>query len=189
MIHEIVTAVRQVIATIIVCCVFYTLVVLAFAFVAAPYQRLGSLVEGKGGASVGSSLVAQRFTRPEHLWPRPSACDYDASAAAGSNLSPANPLLRDRAKEVICRLDLPQGENVPADLVAASGSGLDPHISLAGALVQIPRIANIRGIDENELRLYVERHAETNAPAAMGRGRLINVLLLNMALDKMYPTP
>jgi K+-transporting ATPase ATPase C chain len=189
MTREIVTAVRLVIASVIVCCVFYTLVILAFAAVAAPQKRLGSLVEGKDGAPVGSRLVAQAFTRPEYFWPRPSACGFDASAAAGSNLAPTNPLLRERAEKVITRLDLSEGVEVPADLVAASGSGLDPHISFAGALIQIPRIANSRGMGENELRHFVEQHAELNAPAVVGGEPLINVLLLNLALDEAHPVP
>ena len=91
MTREFATAVRLVIATVVICCVVYPVAILAFAMVAAPEKRLGSLIEGRHGAPVGSRLVAQAFRRPEYFWPRPSAVGYDASAAGGSNLSPHNP--------------------------------------------------------------------------------------------------
>lgn len=189
MIREFATAVRLVIATVLICCVVYPAVILAFAMLAVPQQRLGSLIEGRLGVPVGSRLVAQAFQRPEYFWPRPSAVGYDASAAGGSNLSPRNPLLRKRAEEILGRLAPPQESPVPADLIAASGSGLDPHISLAAALVQVPRLANGRQISENSLRQFVLQHAEWNAPLALGGEPLINVLLLNLALDEAYPVP
>lgn len=208
MIRELLASVRLTVVTVIVCCVAYPLGVLAFALVAAPETRLGSLVAGKDGAPAGSRLVAQAFTRPEYFWPRPSACDYDASAAAGSNLSPASPQLRQRAEEILARLKAePQADGnsqeaktrradastlaaqVPAELVTASGSGLDPHISLAGALVQAQRVANRRNVGENEIRRLVERHVDWNAPAALGGVPLVNVLLLNLALDEAHPVP
>ncbi len=189
MIREIATCLRLLVATLIICCLVYPLAIFGFAAVAAPSKRLGSLVEDADGLPVGSQLVAQGFTRPEYFWPRPSAVNYDASAAGGSNLSPTNPQLRERAEEILHRLDAPAGANVPADLVAASGSGIDPHLSLAGAIVQIPRVANSRAMGENELRHFVEQHAQTSAPAFLGGEPLVNVLLLNLALDEAYPTP
>ena len=189
MIREIATSVRLLVATLIVSCVVYPLAILGFAVVAAPNKRLGSLVEGADGLPVGSRLVAQGFSRPEYFWPRPSACGYDASAAGGSNLSPTSPLLRDRAEEIISRLDLPEGTEIPAELVASSGSGLDPHISLAGALVQVPRVASKRGIRENELKQFVEQQARLNAPPVVGGERLLPVLLLNLAIDEAHTMP
>ena len=189
MTREFVTALRLVIATVVICCVVYPVAILVFATVAVPQKRLGSLLEGRHGAPVGSRLVAQAFRRPEYFWPRPSAVGYDASAAGGSNLSPHNPLVRRRAEETLRQLALPQESEVPADLVAASGSGLDPHISLAGALVQVPRLANRRRISENDLKKFVQQHAEMNAPSALGGEPLINVPLLNLALDEAYPVP
>lgn len=187
MLQEFVTAARLVTATVLICCLGYPLAILAFAAVAVPQKRLGSLVEDRRGEPVGSRLIAQAFIRPENFWPRPSAVGYNASAAGGSNLSPTNSLVRKRAEEIISQLSLREGANVPADLVTASGSGLDPHISRAGALVQVWRVAKSRGLDENELRQFVERHAEQNAPLATGEEPLVNVLLLNLALDEAHP--
>ena len=189
MIRELGTSLRLVVATIVVCCVFYILAVLAFAVVAAPAKRLGSLVEKSDGSLVGSRLIAQGFSRPEYFWPRPSAVNYDAAAAGGSNLSPTNPQLRKRAEEIISQLNLPDESKVPADLLAASGSGLDPHISLDGAIAQIPRIASSRAMGENDLRQLVEQQAQPSAPAFLGGEPLVNVLLMNMALDEAYPMP
>lgn len=189
MTREFATALRLVIATLVICCVVYPVGILVFATAAVPQQRLGSLIEGRSGVPAGSRLVAQPFHRPEYFWPRPSAAGYDASAAGGSNLSPHNPLLRERAEEILNRLALPQESPVPAELVAASGSGLDPHISLPAALVQVPRLANCRRISENSLRQFVRQHAEWNAPLALGGEPLINVLRLNLALDEAYPVP
>lgn len=189
MIREVITSVRLAAATILVCCVIYTLAVLAFAAVAAPEKRLGSLVENPDGSPVGSRLVAQEFTRPEYFWPRPSAVNYDAAAAGGSNLSPTNPLLRERAEKILDQLNVPEGTDLSADLVAASGSGLDPHISLAGAFLQVPRVAASRRIGENELKQLVQQQAQLNAPEVVGGEPLVNVLLLNLALDAAHPMP
>ncbi len=93
---------------------------------------------------IGARLVAQPFTRPEYLWPRPSAVDYNASGAGGSNLSPTNHKIRERADAILANYNLRDGATLPADLVTASGSGLDPHISLAAALIQADRIAMSR---------------------------------------------
>jgi len=184
MIRELLTAVWLVVATVLACGLGYPLGVLAFAAVAAPEERLGSLVETSRAGPRGSRLVGQAFHRPDYFWPRPSAADFDASAAGGSNLSPTNPRVRARAEKIIRRLSLPDGAGIPADLLTASGSGLDPHISLAGALVQVRRVARHRRLEENELRRYVERCAEPNALQAFGGEPLVNVLLLNIALDK-----
>jgi K+-transporting ATPase ATPase C chain len=189
MIREFVTSVRLAATTWFLGVVVYTLVILGFAAVTVPHSRSGSLVAGRDGVPVGSTLIAQGFTRSEYFWPRPSACGYDAAAAMGSNFSPTSPQLRDGARQILARLDVPAGTAVPADLLSASGSGLDPHISLPGALVQIPRVANRREMSENQLRRFVERHARTSGPAVAGGEPLVNVLLLNVALDAAHPTP
>ncbi len=189
MTREFVTAVRVVIVTVLMCCLVYPLGILVIAIVFAPHDRLGSLVLDRNGQPVGSRLVAQAFQRPEYVWPRPSAVAYDAAASGGSNLSPLSPLVRERAEEILGRLSLPIGCDAPADLLASSGSGLDPHISLAGALIQAPRLANRRRSSENEIRHLIERLAENSAPSALGGEPLINVLLLNMALDEAFPVP
>ncbi len=96
--------------------------------------------------SSAARLLAQGFARPEYFWPRPSAVDYNASAAGGSNLSPTNPALRARAEEILART-AGGGKPLPADLVTASGSGLDPHITLEAASYQVQRVAAARGVD------------------------------------------
>ena len=189
MARELGTAMRLVLVTVVLCGLVYPLGILAFAAVAVPQKRLGSPIPGPQAVPVGFPLVAQRFRRPEYFWPRPSAVDYDASAAGGSNLSPNSREVRERAQEILCRLALPDAVPTPADLLATSGSGLDPHISLAGALVQVRRLAKCRGIDENELSRFVEQHAVKNAPSLLGGEPLLNVLLLNLALDQVYPVP
>jgi K+-transporting ATPase ATPase C chain len=189
MFREVLTSLRLFLASVVVCCVLYPLAILAFATVAAPEKRLGTLVYDGEGQAVGSRLVSQAFSRPEYFWPRPSAANYDASAAAGSNLSPSNPLLRERAEEILTRLALPEGQPAPADLVTASGSGLDPHISLEAALVQVPRVAASRDVSENELRRLIDEHREGAMPSVAGEGPLVNVLLLNLALDRAHSMP
>jgi K+-transporting ATPase ATPase C chain len=182
MLTELLTALRLIGLTILICAVAYPLGVLAFAAVAAPDARMGSLLTDSEGRVVGSRLVAQSFAQTEYFWPRPSAVDYNAAAAGGSNLSPANPAIRERAEEIVSRLTLPPGAAVPADLVTASGAGLDPHISYAGAIAQTPRVADARGISENEVVRVIEDVAES-IPLTADNAKIVNVLELNLALD------
>jgi K+-transporting ATPase ATPase C chain len=168
--------------TIVVCSVAYPLTVLAIAVVIAPDARMGSLVANAEGKVVGSRLVAQSFSRPEYFWPRPSAVDYNAAGAGGSNLSPANPAIRQRAEETIARLALSAEMPAPADLVTASGGGLDPHISYEGAIAQAPRVATSRGVDENVVVKMINETAE-QIPLTGPSSRIVNVLELNLALD------
>jgi K+-transporting ATPase ATPase C chain len=170
--------------TIAICVVAYPLVILTFATVVVPDARMASLVVNSDGRVVGSRLVAQSFSRPEYFWPRPSAVDYNATAAGGSNLSPANPAIRERAEEVISRLEQPSDTQIPVDLVTASGAGLDPHISLAGAMVQVRRVASARDLDEDEVRRLVDQIAE-EIPLMANAERIVNVLELNMALEAL----
>lgn len=182
MLKELLTALRLIGLTILICAVVYPLGVLAIAVVAAPEARMGSLLTDSEGRVVGSRLVAQSFARPEYFWPRPSAVDYNAAAAGGSNLSPANPAIRERAEEIVSRLTLPAGAAVPADLVTASGAGLDPHISYAGAIAQAPRVADARGTSENEVVQFIDDIAES-IPLTAENSKIVNVLELNLALD------
>jgi K+-transporting ATPase ATPase C chain len=175
--------------SIFVCSVAYPAVMLGFAAVAAPEKRQGSLVKKEDGTIVGSRLLAQKFTRPEYFWPRPSACDYNASATAGSNLSPTNAKLTDRAKEIIGQLKPAPSQLVPADLVAASGGGMDPHISLAGAMLQVPRVASARGMSEETVTKLVHEHTDGPTLAAFGGGPIVNVLELNVSLDQAVNPP
>jgi potassium-transporting ATPase KdpC subunit len=179
------TSLRLCLLSLIVCSVAYPAVILGFASVAAPEKREGSLIRDDKGMIVGSRLLAQNFTRPEYFWPRPSAVDYDASATGGSNLSPTNPELTEKAREIIDQLNPQEGQRVPADLVSASGSGMDPHITLAAALFQVPRVAAARNVSEERIKELVNQHTDAPTLAAFGGGQIVNVLELNLALDQV----
>jgi K+-transporting ATPase ATPase C chain len=187
MLRELLISLRAVFVTVIACSVAYPLILLVFAMAVAPQQRLGSLVYNDSGKPIGSRLIAQAFTQPRYVWPRPSAVDYNATGAGGSNLSPRNPLIRERANEIISRMRLASDIEVPADLVTASGCGLDPHISLQSAMVQIPRIAQARNADERIIGDIVSHVAHTEASGPPGGPPLVNVLLVNLELDRALP--
>ena len=182
MLSDIISALRLTGLTIVICAVAYPLGMLAVAMIAAPNARMGSLVTDSAGHVVGSRLVAQSFSRPEYFWPRPSAVDYNAAGAGGSNLSPSNAAIGQRAEEIISRLALPSDSAVPADLITASGAGLDPHISYAGTIAQASRVAAARGMSENEMLQLIDEVAES-IPLTAANAKIVNVLEINMALD------
>jgi potassium-transporting ATPase KdpC subunit len=167
--------------------VLYPLVVTGIGQVAFSHQAHGSLIV-KDGKTVGSSLIGQSFSDPKHFWGRPSATAQmpnNASASGGSNLGPLNPALTDSVKariEALRAVDPGNMAPVPVDLVTASASGLDPHISVAGALYQLPRIAKLRGLPPQQVQQLIEKHTEGRLLGILGEPR-VNVLLLNMALD------
>lgn len=171
--------------------VAFPLAVTGIGQVAFPDQAGGSLIRDKAGQVVGSSLIAQPFTRPEYLHPRPSAAGangYDAAGSSGSNLGPLN---EDLAKRVAESTKALQGEGtgpVPADAVTTSGSGLDPDISPANAARQAARVAAARGVDVSVVQKAIA--ANTTAPwlGVFGQPR-VNVLRTNLALDAAAPKP
>jgi K+-transporting ATPase ATPase C chain len=154
-------------------------------------QANGSLVL-EHGRVLGSSLIGQNFTQPEYFHPRPSAAGvdgYDASASSGSNLGPTSKKLIDQVKADIekFRKENPHYHGpIPADLVTSSGSGLDPHISPASALAQVPRIAKTRGVSIDQVNRLVIESIEAPALGIFGDAR-VNVLLLNLSLDQHFP--
>ena len=185
-----ITSLRLFALSIVVCSAGYSAVMLAFAAVVAPQARQGSLIRAEDGTIVGSRLLAQNFTRPEYFWPRPIAPAITTPAPrGGSNLSPTNPKITDRAKEIIGRLQPGDGQLVPADLVSASGGGMDPHISLAAAMLQVARVADARNLSAETVKALVHEHADAPTLIAFGGEPLINVLELNVALDDSVEQP
>jgi len=167
----------------------YPLAVTGLAAVLFPERATGSPVV-RNGTPVGSSLVGQPFSSPSYFWGRPSATapyPYNAAASSGSNLGPTNPALAEAVRARIDALRAADPDNeapVPVDLVTASASGLDPHISPAAALYQVPRVARARGLPEDAVRHLVRRHTEQRQLGVLGEPR-VNVLLLNLALDAL----
>jgi potassium-transporting ATPase KdpC subunit len=163
----------------------YPLVVTGLAQLAFPTEANGSLVR-EGDRPIGSSLIGQAFTDPKYFWGRPSATatPYDGRASSGSNLGPTNPALTAGIKQRIATLSADGAQTVPVDLVTASGSGLDPHLSPAGARYQVQRIAKLRGVSDGDLVALIERLQERPIIGTFGEPR-INVLALNRALDAL----
>ena len=167
----------------------YPLAVTAIAKVAFPEEAAGSLIV-KDGKTVGSRLIGQNFSDPKYFWGRPSATapqPYNASASGGSNLGPLNPVLLDAVKARIEALKAADPENtrtIPTDLVSASASGLDPHISPAAADYQVERVARAHQIDPATLKAMVEKNTEERQWGIFGEAR-VNVLELNLALDTL----
>jgi K+-transporting ATPase ATPase C chain len=169
--------------------VAYPLVVTGMAGLLFPDRAAGSLVLREGRAA-GSALIGQPFSSHAYFWGRPSATaphPYNAAASSGSNLGPFNRALADAVRARIAALRAADPGNwtpVPVDLVTASASGLDPHISPAAALYQLPRVARARGLSEQTVRRLVDRHTEGRLLGVLGEPR-VNVLLLNLALDDL----
>ena len=152
-----------------------------------PKQAEGSLVP-VNGKTVGSNLIGQMFTKPEYFHGRPSSADYDAANSGASNMAPSNKKfldqVRDRVEQVRRENNLAPDTPVPPDLVLASGSGLDPHISPQAALLQVARVAKARSLPETEVEQLVQRHVERPQFRLLGQPR-VNVLKLNLALDAL----
>ncbi|BBL57260.1 potassium-transporting ATPase subunit KdpC [Methylomonas koyamae] len=158
-------------------------------------QSNGSVIKTANGDAVGSKLIGQSFSEPEYFWSRPSATapyPYNAAASGGSNLGPTNPALADAVAARIQALKQADPDNkapVPVDLVTASASGLDPHISPAAAEYQLKRVARLRKIDERQLRDLIQANSEGRQWGVFGEPR-VNVLRLNLALDAAsFPAP
>jgi K+-transporting ATPase ATPase C chain len=169
----------------------YPLLVTGIGQALFPKQAAGSLIE-RDGKLVGSRLIGQNFTDPKYFWGRPSATapqPYNAAASSGSNLGPLNPALKDVVESRVKALraaDPGNTQPVPVDLVTASASGLDPHISPAAVEYQMARVARVRGLAPEAVRDLVARHTEARQWGVFGEPR-VNVLELNLALDALPP--
>jgi len=183
--NNLIPAIRLTLVCLVFFCCIYTMAVWAIAQL-APGQGKGLTVSENGNTH--HINVGQAFTEDKYFWSRPSAVDYDASGSGGSNYGPSNP---DHLAEVQERINYFLEHNpdiaiseIPSDLVTASGSGLDPHISFQAASVQVKRIAKIRNVSENTLQKLVEEHTEKPLLGLFGTVR-INVLKLNLDLDQL----
>jgi potassium-transporting ATPase KdpC subunit len=188
-IRNLVVAILMTIVTTLLLGLAYPLVVTALAQAVFPDQANGQLIV-RNERVIGSRLLAQGFLSPAYFHPRPSAAGagYDAANSAGSQLGPTNRKLIETVKQnVEAARRENSGRPIPIDLVTASASGLDPHISPASAEFQVPRVAKARGMPEDSLRNLVREHTEGRQWGFLGEPR-INVLELNLALDRLQPT-
>ncbi len=186
-------ALRTTIVTLVLTEIFYPFVITGLAQILFPWRANGSLVTNESGQVVGSELIGQGFTPPAYFQTRPSAAGagYDATASSGSNLGPTSKKLQDRVVQDLERLtkENPAAPGaVPIELVTTSGSGLDPHLSPQAVLWQIPRVANARGIARERVQAAVEAMIEGRDFGLLGEPR-VNVLLLNLALDRQFGRP
>lgn len=165
----------------------YNALLVGIGRVVFPSRAEGSLIRRADGTVVGSRLIAQKFTRPEYFHPRPSGVDYNAASTGGTNYGPSNPdhlkAVRDRL-EVVINEDGVSAQQVPSEMVTASGAGLDPHIPPAAADLQVARVAAARDVPAARVRELVLAHTEGPTFRLLGRSR-VNVLELNLALDAM----
>jgi potassium-transporting ATPase KdpC subunit len=170
--------------------VIYPLIVTGISQVAFHHQANGSLIESKDGKYLGSELIGQPFDEAGYFWGRPSATTpfpYNAASSSGSNYGPLNPALLDGIQNRIKALKAADPDNtqpIPVDLVTYSASGLDPHISIAAALYQVPRVARERGLNETQVLALIDRFTQGRQLGILGEPR-VNVLLLNQALDQI----
>jgi K+-transporting ATPase ATPase C chain len=171
--------------TIVLFGVVYHLVLWGVGRTLFPAQAEGSLIRRADGSIVGSRLIAQKFTRPEYFHSRPSAVDYNAASAGGSNLGPTNPDQLKAVRERLAAVEALEGvpaNKVPSEMVTASGSGLDPDIPPNAADIQTARVARTRNVSVERVRDLVRSHTAGPAFGFLGRSR-VNVLELNLALD------
>ena len=188
MLQTSIQSIRALIVFTVITGVAYPLIVTGIAQVAFNDQANGSLLRD-GDKVVGSRLIGQPFSDAKYFWSRPSATSpvpYNGGASSGSNQGPTNPALKEAVEgrvKALREAGSDASKRVPVDLVTASGSGLDPHISPAAAEYQIPRVAKVRNLPEEKVRELVQRHTEGRQLGFLGEPR-VNVLTLNLALDR-----
>lgn len=186
-------ALRTTVVTLLLTGIIYPYAITGLAQLLFPYRANGSLVTDERGQVVGSELIGQGFTNPAYFQPRPSAAGngYDAAASSGSNLGPTSKKLQDRVTQDLRRLKKENPgaqEPVPVELVTTSASGLDPHLSPQAALWQAPRVAKARGVAVSRVTAVLASVMEERDLGFLGEPR-VNVLLLNLALDRQFGRP
>ncbi|MBX6313949.1 MAG: potassium-transporting ATPase subunit KdpC [Isosphaeraceae bacterium] len=182
MIHETANALAACLVTFLLCAITYPAVVWGLGRLAFPHQAQGSLIYGRDRTLLGSELIAQPFVSDRYFHPRPSVVDYRADASGGSNLGTKNPDQRRKVAERAGVLKATPERPAPVDLVMASGSGLDPHLSPEAAAYQVARVAAARGLPAERVRALIKRQVERSG-AILGAPPRVNVLKLNLALD------
>jgi K+-transporting ATPase ATPase C chain len=190
MLGQLMPAVRIVLVLTVLTGMLYPALVTGIAQAIFPKQANGSLIEANGKV-IGSELIGQKFSKPEYFQGRPSAAGdgYDAANSGASNFGPTNQKLVDRIKADAEKFHKENPEfsgPIPADLLTASASGLDPHLSPASAAAELPRVAKARGVSPAQVQELLDRHTESRQLGFLGEPR-VNVLKLNLALDSMYP--
>jgi len=191
MFNQLIPAFRMILVVTVLTGLIYPALVTGVTHVVFPNQAAGSLIE-KDGKVIGSKLIGQNFSKPIYFSPRPSAAGndgYDATSSSGSNFGPTNQKLVDRMKaagEKFRKENPAFSGPIPADLTTASASGLDPDISPASAYAQVPRVAQARGVDEQQVRELIDKSTEGRTMGLLGDPR-VNVLLLNLAMDEKLP--
>lgn len=185
---SLIASIRLVVVTMLICVAGYAGLIFGVARIFSPDTADGSLIKSADGKIIGSHLIAQKFSQPRYFWPRPSAAGkdgYDASAAAGSNKSPTSSDLTDRAKTIIGQYGATPEKPLPPELAAASGGGLDPHITEHAALYQAPRVATARWLSQAQVETIIRQHAFAPGGGTLTPDMLVNVLELNLALDQL----
>lgn len=181
---HLIISLKLIVLTIVVCGIAYPALIYAAAQLCTPYTANGWLLTGKNDKVTGSEIIAQAFTQDKYFQPRPSAADYNASSAGGSNLSPNNPAIAERAKTLIAKFKADEKNKLPADLATASGSGLDPHITMNAALFQARRVADARNMSIEKIKEILNKNAIRDNPFG-DETVLINVLMVNRELDSL----
>lgn len=188
--NNLIPALRLTLVSIVLLVVIYPMLIWGGAQL-APGQGHGITLK-QNGQPVGYQLLGQNFTAPEYFWPRPSAAGYNTAGSCGSNKGPFNPAylaeVQARRDSFLVYHPYLQAADIPSDMVTASGSGLDPHISVQGARIQARRVAKVRGVEESRMLELVDRCTEKPLLGILGMNK-VHVLRLNLLVDEFYPMP
>jgi potassium-transporting ATPase KdpC subunit len=188
---EIKTTISLTFLLLVICCALYPVFVFGLGQMFFEQKADGSLITGQDGKPIASTLLGQSFTADKYFSPRPSAAGtgYDSTSSGGSNYGATSQALHDAVKQRVADYrkanNLPDTQLVPADAVTASGSGLDPHISVKNALLQLPRVAKARGMSEDDLKALVDKYTDGRDFGILGEPG-VNVVKLNLALDGKF---